>query len=156
MRDIRTNKKHTAEERVNSISCLQIQFDKLKKKTGLLSGAISLQVAVEAPPAARLVQPKILADKVIGLEIELQEEEQKEQYEDILKEQDKSVQASALSFQMVSVIRWNVQLLFQPKAHKLHKKIKEHANILTRIENGEAVIYWNAVPNSNLNRYLNQ
>ena len=58
MRDITENKKLTAEERLNSISGLQIQFDKLKKETGLLSGAIPPQIALEAPPAARPVQPK--------------------------------------------------------------------------------------------------
>ena len=40
MMDITANKKLNAEERLNSISGLQIQFDKLKKETGLLSGAI--------------------------------------------------------------------------------------------------------------------
>ena len=40
MMDITANKKLNAVERLNSISRLQIQFDKLKKETGLLSGAI--------------------------------------------------------------------------------------------------------------------
>ena len=40
MMDITANMKLNAEERLNSISGLQIQFDKLKKETGLLSGAI--------------------------------------------------------------------------------------------------------------------
>ena len=84
MRDITVNKKLIAEKRINSISSLQIQFDKLKKENGLLSGAIPLQVALEAPPAARPVQPKVLADKDIGLEIEPEEDEQKEQYEVVL------------------------------------------------------------------------
>ena len=53
------NKKLNAEERLNSISGLQIQFDKFKKETGLLSGAIQPQVAHKAHPAARLVQPKV-------------------------------------------------------------------------------------------------
>ena len=34
-------------------------------------------------------------------------------------------------------------------AHKLIKKITEHADILTRNENGEAVIYGNAIASSN-------
>ena len=62
------------------------------------------QVALEAPPAARLVQPKVLAEKGIGPEIESEEEEQEEQYEDVLEEKDKSDQASALSPQMAKVI----------------------------------------------------
>ena len=57
IRDITANKKLTAEERLNMITGLQIQFDKLKKETGLLSGAIPPQVALEAPPEARSVQP---------------------------------------------------------------------------------------------------
>ena len=64
------NKKLTAEKQLNSISGWQIQFDKLKKETGLFSGAIRLQVAFEALPAPRLVQPTVLADKGIGPEIE--------------------------------------------------------------------------------------
>ena len=83
---------------------MQIQFNKLKKETGLLSGAIQPQVAQEALLAARPVQPKILADKGIGSEIEPDKEEQKEQYENVLEEKDKSDQASALSFQMARVI----------------------------------------------------
>ena len=35
MRDITANKKLTAEEQLTSISGLQIQFDKLKRETGL-------------------------------------------------------------------------------------------------------------------------
>ena len=70
MMDITTNKNLNAEERLNSISGLQIQFDKLKKETKLLSGAIQPQVAHEAPLAAQTVQPKIFADKGIGSEIE--------------------------------------------------------------------------------------
>ena len=45
MMDITANKKLNAAERLNSISGLQTQFDKLKKETGLLSTAIQPQVA---------------------------------------------------------------------------------------------------------------
>ena len=76
IRDMTANKKLTAEEQLNSISGLQIQFDKLKKETGLLSGTMSPQGAFEAPPAALPVQPKILADKGIGPEIVPEEKEQ--------------------------------------------------------------------------------
>ena len=75
---------------------MQIQFDKLKKKSGLLSGAIQPQVAHEAPLAAWPVQPKVLANKDILSEIELEKEEQ-EQYEDVMENKDKSDQASPLS-----------------------------------------------------------
>ena len=50
---------------------------------------------------------------------------------------------------MARVIRWNVPGLYQQKAHRLLKKITEHDDILTRNENGEAVIYGNAIPVSN-------
>ena len=76
MRDITANKKLTAEERLNSIFGFLIQFDKLKKETRLLSGAIQPQVAHEAPLAAQPVQPKVLADKGIGSEIEQEKVEQ--------------------------------------------------------------------------------
>ena len=148
MRDITANNKLTAEKQLNSISGLQIQFDKLKKETGLLSGTMPPQVAFEAPPAALPVQPKVLTDKGIGLEIEPEENEQEEQYEDVLEEKDKSAQASSVSPQMARVIRWNVPGLYQQKAHRLLKKITEHADTLTRNENGEAVIYGNAIPGS--------
>ena len=96
---------------------MQIQFDKLKKDTGLLSGAFQPQVVHETPLAARPVQPNGLADKGIGSEIEPDKEEQEEQYEDVLDEKDKSGQASALSPQMARVIRWNVPGLYQQNAH---------------------------------------
>ena len=68
--DISANKKIITEKRLNSISGLQIQLYKIKKETGLGSGAIPPQVAREGPLAARYVQPNILADKTIGLKIE--------------------------------------------------------------------------------------
>ena len=112
MRNITAIKKLTAKERLNSISGLQIQFDKLKKETRLLSGAILLEVVLEALPAARPVQPKVLADKGIKLEIEPEAEEQKEQYEIGLEAKDKLANASDISPQMVRVIRWNVNGLY--------------------------------------------
>ena len=111
-----------------------------------MSGAIPPQVSLEAPTAARPVHPKVLADKGIGPEIE---PEEKEQYEDVLEEKDKSAQASALPPQMARVIRWNVPGLYQQKAQRLPRKITEHAGILTRNENKEAVVYGDAIPSSN-------
>ena len=107
--DITANKKRNAKEQLNSISGLHIQFDKLKKETRLLSGALQSQVANEAMLAARHVQSKVLENK-----------EQEEQYEDVLDEKDKSDQASTLSPQMARVIRWNVFGLYNQKAHWLH------------------------------------
>ena len=113
MMDITANKKHNAEKRLNSISGLQIQFDKFKKETGLLSGAIQPQVSHEAPLAAQPVQPKVLADNGIEPEIEPEKDEKEEQYEDVMEEKDMSDQASALSPQMARVIRWNVPRVYQ-------------------------------------------
>ena len=81
----------------------------------MLSGAIPPQVSLEALPAARPVQPKVLADKGIGPEIEPKEKEQEVQYEDVLDVKDKSDQASALSPQIARVICWNVPGLYQQK-----------------------------------------
>ena len=64
------NKTLNAEELLNFIYGLQIQFDKLKKETELLSNVIQPQVAHKAPLEARPVQPKVLADKGIVSEIE--------------------------------------------------------------------------------------
>ena len=55
---------------------------------------------------------------------------------------------------MVRVIRWNVPGLYQQKAHRLLKKITEHPNILTRNENGEAVVYGDAIPSSHFKSLL--
>ena len=73
MRDIMANKNLTAEERLNSISDMQIRFDKLKKETGVLSGEFSARPALEPPPAAPQMQLKVLAEKGIGPEKEPEE-----------------------------------------------------------------------------------
>ena len=70
IRDITANKTLTAKKRLNSISGLQIQFDKLKEDTGLLSGAIPPKIALEAPTTFRPVQPTVEADKGIRPVIE--------------------------------------------------------------------------------------
>ena len=51
---------------------------------------------------------------------------------------------------MKRVIRWNIPGVYQQKAHKLLKKITQQPDILTRNENGEAVVYGDAIPGSNL------
>ena len=94
------------------------------------------------------MQLKVLAEKGIGPEKEAEEEEEK-QYKYILDEKDKSAQASALSPQRARVIRWNIPGVYKQKAHKLLKKITEQPDILTRNENGEAIVYGDAIPGSN-------
>ena len=98
MMDITVNKKLNAEERLNSISGLQIQFNKLTKETGLLSGAIQPPVAHEAPLAAQPVQQKVLADKGIKSEIEPEKEEQEEQYEYVLEEKINQIKQALCHF----------------------------------------------------------
>ena len=73
MKDIMANKKLTAEERLKSISDMQNRFDKLKKETGVLSGALPTRPALEQPPAAPQMQLKVLAKKGIGPEKEPEE-----------------------------------------------------------------------------------
>ena len=70
MRDIMANRELTAEERLNSISDMQILFDMLKKETGVLSGAFTARPALEPPPATPHMQLKVLAEKGIGPERE--------------------------------------------------------------------------------------
>ena len=73
IKDIISRKKLFAEKRLNLISDLQIQFDKLKNKTAVLSGAFLAQVAPEAPP----VLPKVLDEKSIGPESVLRKRNRK-------------------------------------------------------------------------------
>ena len=144
MRDLTANKKLTAEERVNSISGLQIQFDLYKKETWYLSGAILYLVAIDAPPAARLLQPEVIAGK--GIEPDIDPKKAAKQYEDILEVKDISL---LLSPQMAKVICWNVHGLYQQKAHWLLKKIMEIADIFTHNYNGTAVVYRDLMLGSN-------
>ena len=105
---------------MNMISGLQIQFDKLTKETGVLSGALQAQAVSAPPPPAPAVLPKILAEKGIGPDIVLEKDEEEQDAEDEngeykQEDQNKSAQASALSPQMTRVIWWNVHGLYQKK-----------------------------------------
>ena len=55
---------------------------------------------------------------------------------------------------MASLIQWNVPSLYQQKAHRLLKKNTEHPNIHARNENGEAVVYGDAISVSNFKSLL--
>ena len=119
-----------------------------------MSGAFPVQAVPAPPPPAPALLPKILAEKGIGPDIILEKDEEEqdaddENGEDEQLDKDKSAQASALSPQMARVIRWNVPGLYQQKAHSHLKRITENPNILTRNENGEAVIYGDAISGSN-------
>ena len=50
---------------------------------------------------------------------------------------------------MARVIRWNLPGLNQQEAHRLLKRITENPDFITRNEDGEAVVYGNAIPASN-------
>ena len=141
--------KLTTEERMNLISELQIRFDKLKKETGVLSGALTAQVAPAPPAPAPPVMPKVLAEKGIGPDIDIKDEEKEDEIgKEEPVEKDQSNQASAVVFIMAKIVRWKVPGLYQQKAHQLLTKIQESPDILTRNENGEAVVYGNAIPGS--------
>ena len=144
----------TAEGRMDMISDLEIRFDKLKKETGVLSGALPAQAASAQPPPAPAVLPKVLAEKGIGADIVLEKyEEEQDKVDENGKEKqvkhDKSAQASALSPPVARVIRWKVPGLYQQKAHRLLKIITEYPDILSRNKIREAVVHRNAIPNSN-------
>ena len=118
IRDIMARKNLSAEERLNIISALQTRFDKLKKETGVLSGALPAQAAPSPPLPAPAVLPKVLGE--IGIEPDIalntdeEEQDEEEEYGDKeQKEADRSAQASALSPQMARIIRWNVPGLYQ-------------------------------------------
>ena len=102
MRDIMARIKLTAEERISLISELQIRFEKLKKESGVSSGALPFQpafIAPPSPPPAEVFKP--LADKGIrpdaALKVELNEKKPKEN--------NKSGDASALSPIITRIIR---------------------------------------------------
>ena len=130
---------------------MQIQFDKLTKEIGLFSGAIPPQVALESAHAARPTQPKVVAVKDIKPEIEPKKED--EQYEDILAEKDVNSGECFIATNGKSNLI-ECSLSIPTKAHILLKNFTEHADILTRNENGKAVVYVDAIPGSNFKSLL--
>ena len=80
IRDIIASTKLSAEEKMNMISGLQIRFDKLKK-TGVLSGALPAQAVPAQPLPGPAVLPKILAEKGIGPDIVLENDEEEQDAE---------------------------------------------------------------------------
>ena len=75
IRDIMSRKNLSAKERLNLISGEQIQFDKLKKKTGVFSGALPVQAAPAPQPQTLSVFPKVQAKNDIWLDIASEDEE---------------------------------------------------------------------------------
>ena len=63
-RDINANNKLIADKRLNSISDMQIRFDKLTKETGVLSATLIAKPAREPPNATLQMQLMVLAERV--------------------------------------------------------------------------------------------
>ena len=138
IRDIMSRKNLSAEERLNLISCEQIQFDKLKKETGVLSGTLPAQAAPAPQPPTPSVLLKVQAEKGIGSYIA--SEDKKENLEENEDFEVEPAPGSGLSFNLKTVIRWNIDGLYQAKARRLLKRITENKGILDRNEAGEAVV----------------
>ena len=71
-----SRKNLSAKERLNLISGKQIQFDKLQKETGVLSGTLPAQAAPAPPPLTPSVLPMVQAEKGIGLDIASEDKEE--------------------------------------------------------------------------------
>ena len=101
--DIMSRNNLSAQERLNLISSEQIHFDKLKKETGVLSGALPAH-AVSAPqPPTPTVLPKVLAEKGIGSDIASENDEENLEQEEEFEE--KPAPGSGLSPHLKTVIR---------------------------------------------------
>ena len=127
IRDIMSRRNLFAKEQLNLISGDQIQFYKLKKETGVLSGAQPAQAAPPPPPPAPPVFHKILAEKGIGSDIASEDEDENLEEEKFDKE---PAPGSGLSPHLKTVIRWNIDGLYQAKALRLLKRITENKGIL--------------------------
>ena len=134
----------TAEERLNLMSGEQIRFDKLKKDTGVVSGAMSIPAAPEPPTPPAPEAPK--KEKGIGSDITSEDEDEDVEEEEF---EEQLAPGSGLSPHLKTVIRWNIDGLYQAKARMLLKRITENKGILDRNEAGEAVVYGEAIPGSN-------
>ena len=88
---------------------------------------------------------KVLAEQGIGSDIASEDEEEnlEEEFE------EEPAPGSGLFPNLKTVIRWNIDGLYQAKARKLLKRITENKGILDQNEAGEAVVYGEAIPGSN-------
>ena len=78
IRNIMACNKLFAEKQLNLISNLQIRYDKLKKETGVFSGALLAQAVFAPIRLAPAVRPKILAEKGIGPDIALEKDKEEQ------------------------------------------------------------------------------
>ena len=120
----------SAEERLNLISGEQIQFDKLKKKTRVLSGAKPAIVAPAIQPPTPAVRFKVLVENGIGSDIASEDED--ENVEEKKEFEEQPAPGSGLSPHLKTVIRWNIDCLYQATACRLLKRITENKGILDR------------------------
>ena len=146
IRNIMSRKNLFAEERLNLISGKQIQFDKLKKETGVLIGTLPAPSVPAQPSPTPSVLPKVQAEKGIGLDIASENEEENLEEENF---EEEPAPGSNLSPNLKTVIKWNIDGLYKAKARKLLKRITENKGILDRNEAVEAVVYREAIPGSN-------
>ena len=123
IRNIMSRKNLFAEERLNLISGEQIQFDKLKKETGVLSGALPAQAAPAPQPPTPAVLHKVQVEKGIGSDIASENEE--ENLEEEEKFEEEPAPGSGLSPHLKTVIRWNIDGLYQAKARRLLKGLQK-------------------------------
>ena len=135
IRDIMSRKNLSADERLNLISGEQIQFDKLKKETGVLSGTLPAQAATAPPPLSPSVLPKVQDEKGIGSNIASEDEEENLEEEEHFEEEP--APWSGLSPHLKTVIRWNIDGLYQAKARRLLKRITENKGILDQMKLGK-------------------
>ena len=95
------------------ISGEQIQFDELKKETGVLSGALQAQAASAPPLPTPAVLHNVQVEKGIGSDIASENEEENLEEEKFEKE---PAFGSGLAPHLKTVIRLNIDGLYQAKA----------------------------------------
>ena len=147
IRDRMSRKNLSAEELLTLISGEHIYFDKLTKETGVLSGTLPAQAASAPPLQTPAVLHKVQIEKGIGSDIASENEEENLEEEEEFEEEP--APGSGFSPHLKTLIRWNIDGLYQAKALKLIKRITENKGILDRNESGEAVVYREAIPESN-------
>ena len=141
-----SRKNLSGDVRLNLISGKQIQIDKLKKETGVLSGALPTEAAPAPKPPTLAVLHKVLAEKSIGSDIASEDEDENVEEE---KFETEPGPGSGLSPHLKTLIRWNIDDRYQAKARRPQKRITENKGILDQNKAGEAVVYGEAIPRSN-------
>ena len=147
IRNITSRKNISAEKRLNLIYGEQIQFDKIKKETKVLSNTLPAEAAAAPPPPTPSILPKVQAEKGFGSNIASEENEEYLKEEEDFEEEP--VIGSGLLPHLKTVIKWNIDGLYHTKARRLLKRITENKDILDRNEAGEALVYGEPIPVSN-------